>query len=209
MAALAYLILVLLGLVIVIVLLRGQSHRQQPARRKEPQPTKPLPAAAKIAPAQPQQYELVTNETAKGRGYVVRRLRDQKLLSWQFLPREDGLQCLEVVGESYHREDLQQPGFAAGFPIKLVPEPENPVDPNAVAVRDASGKYQAGYLSREDAPKILKRIKTGTGFQALAMWEINIDGQRVSLRILLMDAGTSLKLEVPDEALSAWEKSSK
>lgn len=96
-------------------------------------------------------------------------------------------------------------GGAAGFPIKLVQEPENPVDHDAVAVRDASGKYQAGHLSRDDAPKILKRIRKGIGFLALVMWEVNIDGQRVSLRILLMDAGTQIKLSVPDEALSAWE----
>jgi hypothetical protein len=150
-------------------------------------------------------YKLVEHETAKGRGYTVVRCADGKLLSWDFLPKEDGIQCLEVVGESYHREDLQQPGFAAGFPIKLVPEPGNQADPDAVAVRDASGKYQAGYLSRHNAPKILKRIKKKTGFQALVMWEINIEGKRVSLRILLMDAGTQIKLTMPDEALSAWK----
>jgi hypothetical protein len=110
-----------------------------------------------------------------------------------------------VVGESYHLEDLQQPGFAAGFPIKLVPEPENPADTDAVAVRDASGKYQAGYLSRDDAHKILKRIKKVGGFQAMVMWETNVDGQRVALRILLMDTGSSLKLDVSDAAMSAWE----
>lgn len=192
------------GVLVVLLMLWSARRQTRPARVMAANPLIQSPPQ-RPGRAEPCKYELVTNETAKGRGYVVRRLRDQKLLSWQFLPKEDGIQCLEVVGESYHREDLQRPGFAAGFPIKLVQEPENPVDHDAVAVRDASGKYQAGHLSRDDAPKILKRIRKGIGFRALVMWEVNIDGQRVSLRILLMDAGTQIKLSVPNEALSAWE----
>jgi hypothetical protein len=39
----------------------------------------------------------------------------------------------------------------------------------------------------------------------MVMWETNVDGQRVALRILLMDTGSSLKLDVSDAAMSAWE----
>lgn len=198
MLSFVFLALVMVGLYLFFIFVWRQPNAPQTPRPS--QNTAPSPGSASN-PA----YALVHNTWENGRGYTMVRQADGQKLAWSFLPKKEGFQCLEVVGESYHQKDLQQPGFAAGFPIKLVAEPENPVDHDAVAVRDASGKYQAGYLSRDDAPKILKRIENGGGFRALVMWEVNIGGQRVSLRLLLMDKGTSLNLSVPDESLSAWE----
>ncbi len=50
--------------------------------------------------------------------------------------------------------------LAPGAPMALVPEPRNPVDPQAVAVFSPSG-LQVGYLSAERAPWIGARIRAG------------------------------------------------
>lgn len=53
-----------------------------------------------------------------------------------------------------------------GEPVDLVPEPSNPVDPQAVAVYSARG-IQIGYLTAERAPWIGSMIKNGTEVQAI------------------------------------------
>jgi hypothetical protein len=87
----------------------------------------------------------------------------------------DEMQFLDVVGESFHQENLRElrkdhgDGWMYGF---LMPEPLNPHDTNAVSVLvisdDEDGKLgavQVGYLAREQAKKsqakIIKHIENG------------------------------------------------
>lgn len=84
----------------------------------------------------------------------------------------DEMQFLDVVGESFHQEELRelynevQDSWLAGF---LMPEPLNPHDPNAVAVviisessdEDTEGQFkviQAGHLKKEQAKKVSKKL---------------------------------------------------
>jgi hypothetical protein len=82
----------------------------------------------------------------------------------------DEMQFLDVVGESFRQEELRglynQVGdvWLSGF---LMPEPLNPHDPNAVSVmiiapdKDNKDKFvvvQAGYLKKEQAKKVSKKI---------------------------------------------------
>jgi rubrerythrin len=75
-----------------------------------------------------------------------------------------GHETLEVVGESFHQDDLWQ--LAGGFTryrvrcecvAALVPEPENPYDANAIKV--LIGHRQVGHLSREDAVIYLPGVR--------------------------------------------------
>jgi len=82
----------------------------------------------------------------------------------------DDMQFLDVVGESFHQEELRnlynqvQDSWLSGF---LMPEPLNPHDPNAVGVMIISPdindekKFEvirAGYLKKEQAKKVSKKI---------------------------------------------------
>jgi hypothetical protein len=80
------------------------------------------------------------------------------------------MQFLDVVGESFHQEELRnlynevQDSWLSGF---LMPEPLNPHDPNAVGVMIISPDpnvpntfqvTQAGHLKKEQAKKVSKKI---------------------------------------------------
>ena len=84
----------------------------------------------------------------------------------------DDMQFLDVVGESFHQDELKalynqvQGSWLSGF---LMPEPLNPHDPNAVSVmiihsnsdEDAEGEFdviQAGHLKKEQAKKVSKKL---------------------------------------------------
>jgi predicted Zn-ribbon and HTH transcriptional regulator len=88
-----------------------------------------------------------------------------------------GNETLEVVGESYRQDDLWH--LVGGFSVDrvrcdvttvLVPEPENPRDPNAIKVL-IDGRH-VGYLSREDAvlylPGLLRLMASHTAPIALS-----------------------------------------
>lgn len=68
-----------------------------------------------------------------------------------------GNQHMAVKGESFYRAQLDQltGGGTGDYPLDLllVREPDNPYDPNCIAVRTADGT-QVGNLSREDAGRL-------------------------------------------------------
>lgn len=84
----------------------------------------------------------------------------------------DDMQFLDVVGESFHQDELRalynhvQDSWLSGF---LMPEPLNPHDSNAVSVmiitestdKSDAGKFeviQAGHLKKEQAKKVSKKL---------------------------------------------------
>jgi hypothetical protein len=84
----------------------------------------------------------------------------------------DDMQFLDVVGESFHQDELRalynqvQESWLSGF---LMPEPLNPHDSNAISVmiiaesvdETDSGKFeviQAGHLKKEQAKKVSKKL---------------------------------------------------
>jgi hypothetical protein len=137
-------------------------------------------------------YRLEPRESDTGHGFIVVRVADGQRLAWETLPRRDGLESLDVRGESHRLDALQSPAFAAGAPVVLLPEPSNPYDANAVGVWDAARTVQAGYLPREHAARIGRRLRAGEAPQCFVMWEEHREGQRVSLRLLVVRAGAAI-----------------
>ena len=56
-----------------------------------------------------------------------------------------GVRTISVVGLSHH-PDAQRPEFAFGSHVRVVADPTNPVNPRAIAIRSADGRYLAGYV---------------------------------------------------------------
>ena len=66
---------------------------------------------------------------------------DEVLGSGYWLPEREppeGFYRVKVAGVSHRRDELQQAGFDPGSELALVPEPDNPHDPDAVGVWDAA-----------------------------------------------------------------------
>jgi len=88
--------------------------------------------------------------------FLGKRRRNEQASRLSLIALHDDGYCA-VVGESHYQEALRQtsrscsmgPEGRPTFRAALVAEPENPYDPNAVAVVSQSGKF--GYLARETA----------------------------------------------------------
>lgn len=139
-------------------------------------------------------YRLVENEWESGQGYVVQRTSDGQKLSWRRLPVSEGFESLGVAGESHRLDELQSPTFKPGNRLSLVPEPDNPHDPDAIAVWDEHQSFQAGYIPSTDAERIGRKLEAGEIEQVVSMWETYAEGRRVSLRMLLLGPEASIAL---------------
>lgn len=125
-------------------------------------------------------------------GYTLRRVEDWQRLRWQSAQTEDGLLPFGVAGESYRMEELQAPSFSPGARISLVPERDNPHDPDAVAVYNEAGTKQAGYVPADLAEEVGQLIKEDPDYKCVSMWENRAEEERKSLRVLMMYGDVSV-----------------
>jgi len=74
--------------------------------------------------------------------------------------------------------------LSPGEPLKLVPEPANPHDPNAIAVLNAKGE-QIGYLNRDLAVHVTERTRLGCKCRAFVK-EVTTGQDQATLGVNLL-----------------------
>jgi hypothetical protein len=139
-------------------------------------------------------FELVEFSTAGGKGYVVQRTKDKQKLSYWSLPVSQGLYAFDVAGTSYRKEALQDSAFSPGRRLAILPDPANPVDPEALAVWDSAHKLHVGYVPKDCSSKMKKRMIEEEGFTYISMWENREGKVRVGLRVLVIAPNVKIKL---------------
>ena len=103
-------------------------------------------------------------------GYYLRDAATGAAVRWS----DARIRVVPVAGVSFRADALDDPSFAPGRRLVLVPEPENEHDPNAVAIWNDERTLQIGYVPREIAQELSGEE------QALSLWRV--DG---GLRVLI------------------------
>lgn len=100
---------------------------------------------------------------------------------------EHGALVLGGAGISYRLTVAQDPAFAHGRYLQLRLEPDNPVDPNAVAIWDAECRLQIGYVPADHAPDVARRLLAHERLYALCLMEFVsvVSGERRGIRLLI------------------------
>ena len=106
-------------------------------------------------------------------GYHLRDAETGERVAWE----DPRIRVIPVAGVSFRPEAVADPSFEPGRLVVLVPEPDNPHDPNAVAIWNEERTLQAGYVPREVAPEL------AGDEQAVALWRV--EG---GLRVLIAPA---------------------
>jgi len=97
-----------------------------------------------------------------------------------------GALTLTLAGTSHTKEDLDNPSFAPGNQLILIPEPDNPYDPNAIAAWDLSQSYKAGYIPAHYTPEILDDLEDGHQLETVILsTSLDRQGKRNGLHILI------------------------
>jgi hypothetical protein len=126
-----------------------------------------------------------SGELVEGRGYELRDERTRPVRWDDARLAAAGVAILKVAGTSHRAEELQDDAFQPGSKLTLRPDPANEFDPHAVGVWDAAGRNQVGYVPREAAGEISKRL-VEESLEAWILWEWRDEGgRRVGLRMLI------------------------
>ena len=82
-----------------------------------------------------------------------------------------GLRVASIAGAArHHAHALASDGAAPGRPLVLRRDPENPHDPNAIAVLTAAGE-QLGFVPRELALELAAALDAGERWSAIVLRE--------------------------------------
>jgi hypothetical protein len=108
-----------------------------------------------------------------GAGFYLRDAATGESIRWE----DPRIRVVAVAGVSFRPEALEDPSFAPGLSLALVPEPQNEHDPNAVGIWNEERTLQAGYVPREVAPELSGEE------QAVSLWRV--EG---GLRVLIAPA---------------------
>ncbi|MGO9489336.1 MAG: HIRAN domain-containing protein [Solirubrobacteraceae bacterium] len=103
------------------------------------------------------------------------------------LPRTRALYC-KVAGLQHYAQATRDPRLAPRSPVKLIAEPDNPHDPDAVGVWEGGGEFQAGHVPAELSAEVAARLRSGEQLGGLVLREIreaSRSGPRVGLHILI------------------------
>jgi hypothetical protein len=79
-----------------------------------------------------------------------------------------GLYSFQVRGTAYHEAAARAADFRPGQPVRLVREPDNEHDPNAVAVYAQGTSKCVGYVNRQNGARLAKRMDAGEDFAAIS-----------------------------------------
>ncbi|MCI1902032.1 MAG: HIRAN domain-containing protein [Bifidobacteriaceae bacterium] len=77
-----------------------------------------------------------------------------------------GIFIFDVHGVYYHEQAAREATNLPGESAKLVREPNNPHDPNAIAIYDTNEVVPLGYVNKQNAKRLAPRLDAGEDFVA-------------------------------------------
>lgn len=132
-------------------------------------------------------------EAPSGSGFVVVDAASGERASPDRLDGSEGIFGVEVASGPHRGGALQDAAFDPGREVRLVPEPDNPVDADAVAVWSLDESRQAGYLPEGAIEKrdIAMLLHEDVELRAFVRWqELDDRDRRRGLDLLVLEPDT-------------------
>jgi hypothetical protein len=98
-----------------------------------------------------------------------------------------GLHTVITRGTGYHQAAVKAGRFTPGAPIRLVREPDNEHDPNAIAIYAERARRKAGYVPRGTAKRLAKLIDGGADLVAVSLRGAGPGSEGVNPQILICE----------------------
>jgi hypothetical protein len=134
-----------------------------------------------------------------GRGWVIHDSTTDRAFE-EADPLLDGASILifNVRGVTFRKGALQQPCFNPGHKVLIVPEPDNPVDKDALAVWDASRRHHLGYVPKERTWRFRISLGANRDSRAYVWWDWHkTNGERCGVKVVLLPYPAALE-PMPD-----------
>lgn len=98
-----------------------------------------------------------------------------------------GLHSFVVAGTSHHEAAAKAGRFTPGSPVRLVREPNNAFDVNAVAVYAETGRRLAGYVPKGQAKRLAALLDAGTDLVAVTVRGSSAGSDGLAPHVLVCD----------------------
>ncbi|HYJ69278.1 MAG TPA: HIRAN domain-containing protein [Nocardioidaceae bacterium] len=108
-----------------------------------------------------------------------------------------GLYLSNLKGTAYHEAAVKAGRFTPGANVRLVREPNNPHDPNAIAVYAEGGRDRAGYVSAVRAKRLAKLMDAGHDLVGVSVRGADAGVDGTVPRILVCERPSSNTSPVP------------
>lgn len=80
-----------------------------------------------------------------------------------------GIYCFGLRGSSYQGTAVERGDYRPGETLRLVREPNNEHDPNAIAVHATGAAKRGGYVNKMNAKRIASRLDRGEELSAISL----------------------------------------
>lgn len=80
-----------------------------------------------------------------------------------------GVYCFRIRGVTYYEAAIRAGDFRPGTKVRLVREPDNEHDANAIAVYAAGARRPAGYVNKQNAKRLAKRLDAGEQLAVISL----------------------------------------
>jgi hypothetical protein len=80
-----------------------------------------------------------------------------------------GLHSFQITGTAFHEAAVKAGRFTPGSAVRLVREPDNRHDPNAIAIYAEGGRSKAGYVPATVAKRLSKLLDQGVALVAVSV----------------------------------------
>lgn len=159
--------------------LRGSTEVERAPRPSGPPPRKPGVIYRSDYLSSEREAQLLTLDTGGLPTGALERRADRLVIVPDGHPQEMvnprstslhrlGIFSFSVRGTSYHESAARSGDFRPGRPVRLVREPQNEHDPNAIAVYAESGRKPIGYVNKQNAKRLARLLDAGVEFAAIS-----------------------------------------
>lgn len=105
-----------------------------------------------------------------------------------------GVLVVPVVGLPYQQDGARRIDFDPGREVRLVPEPENEHDPNAIAVRSLDLAHRAGYVKASSTKRVRATLRNDP-LHVMVLSSHRNGNERTSLKLVLWQDGRLIGAE--------------
>jgi hypothetical protein len=123
-----------------------------------------------------------------GRGWVIHDSKtDSAFEEADPLLDDASILIFNVRGVTFHKDALQQSCFNPGHEVLIVPEPDNPVDEDALAVWDTRRRHHLGYVPKERTWRFRVSLDGNRDSRAYVWWDWHkTNGERCGVKVVML-----------------------
>lgn len=154
---------------------KGPRSVAEPSSERYPEPLRasapePIHRAEYLTPGmEADHFTLDQARLTHTRGQLVLTIPEGSVNPRSRSLHQHGIYVFRPRGVSYYPRQVKAAALSPGTPVRLVREPNSEHDPNAIAVHPSTGRGPVGYVNKQNAARLARRLDAGEDLVAITL----------------------------------------